>query len=208
MDTKHRFIIPAILTTALTLTNLSAQSTSDKPEKILHKITVEELEVETKKTPRFSFNGPRISKLPDNKKWLEIEAKLNIETKSKLAFLPALKATFHVVTKEKNKFIRTEKTITFKNINIEDGEAWICAYIDPDTLRVITTKKNPKVKDLTGIAITIDGANLYKGKNQKYLPFAQEIFDRSIISKRKNSKNKKSRWWKDIPNPSLTSYKY
>lgn len=169
------------------------------PEKVLHKITVEKLEVEIQETPRFSFTGTRGTKNPENKEWLEIEAKLNIETKSKLDFLPTLDATFYVVTMGKDGFEKSEKTITFKNVNIENGSAWVCAYVDPDTLRVITKEKRPKVADVTGIAVTIDTANLFKGDGHEFLPYAEEIFDRSIARKHKASKNKAARWWTNIP---------
>jgi hypothetical protein len=197
MKITRTILITAALTSILSL-NLSAEPAKEKPEKILHKITVEKLEVEIQKTPRFSFNGPRLAKLPENKEWLQIEAKLIIETKSNLDFLPSLDATFYVVTKEKKGFVRAEKKITFNNVNIERGEAWVCAYIDPDTLRVITHQKRPKVTDITGIAVTIDGSNIYKGKDRQFLPYTEEIFDRSIITKRKDAKNKKARWWTDI----------
>jgi hypothetical protein len=197
MKTTKRILAVIALTTSLAI-NLSAESEKEKPEKILHKITVEKLEVEIQSTPRFNFNGPRLATQPDNKEWLKIEAKLKIKTLSKLDFLPSLEATFHVVTKGEAEFLRSEKTITFKNVNIENGEAWVCAYVDPDTLRVITQEKRPKVTDITGIAVTINTANLYKGKEQKFLPFAEEIFDRSIVNLRKDVKNKKARWWTDV----------
>jgi hypothetical protein len=202
MKTTKSILAVAALTTGLAM-NLSAEPAKapiarEKLEKILHKITVEKLEVEIQNTPRFSFNGPRLAKQPENKEWLEIEAKLNIETKSKLDFLPSLEATFYVVTKGKSGFVRAEKTITFKNVNIERGEAWVCAYVDPDTLRVITHEKRPKVRDITGIAVTIDSANIYKGKDQQFLPYAEEIFDRSIVNKRKDNENKNARWWTNV----------
>lgn len=195
MKTTKHILAALTLTTALTL-NLSADTETKEPERILHKITVETLEVEIQNTPRLSYNGPQLPNQPDNKKWLEIEAKLKIETLSKLNFLPSLDATFHVVTKGEKGFVRTEKTITFKNINIENGEAWVSAYIDPDTLRVITQEKRPKVNHITGIAVTIDAANLFKGKDQQYLPFAEEIYDRSIVKARKDTKN--TRWWTNL----------
>jgi hypothetical protein len=194
-------ILTAIALTAGLTVNISAEPDKEnvtKFEVILHKITVVKLEVEIQNTPRFSFNGPRLAKQPENKEWLEIEAKLNIETKSKLDFLPSLDATFYVVTKGEKGFVRSEKTITFKNVNIEHGEAWVCAYVDPDTLRVITLKKQPKVTDITGVAVTINSANIYKGKDRQFLPYAEEIFDRSIVAKRKDATNKNARWWTNI----------
>ncbi len=202
MKTTKSILAIAALTTGLAM-NLSAEPAKapiikEKPEKVLHLITVEKLEVEIQNTPRFNFNGPRLAKQPENKEWLEIEAKLNIQTKSKLDFLPSLDATFYVVSKGKKGFVRSEKTITFKNVNIESGEAWVCAYVDPDTLRVITHEKRPKVTDITGIAVTIDSANIYKGKDQQFLPYAEEIFDRSIVNRRKDAKNKNARWWTNV----------
>jgi len=197
MKTTQSILAVIALTTGLAM-NLSAEPVKEKPEKVLHKITVEKLEVEIQNTPRFNFNGPRLAKQPENKEWLEIEAKLNIETKSKLDFLPSLDATFYVVTKSEKGFVRSEKTITFINVNIERGEAWVCAYVDPDTLRVITHKKRPKLTDITGIAVTIDCANIYKGQDHQFLPYAEEIFDRSIVTRRKDAKKPNARWWKDI----------
>ncbi|MFT5905808.1 MAG: hypothetical protein ACI9E1_001412 [Cryomorphaceae bacterium] len=202
MKTTKSILAIAALTTGLAL-NLTAEPAKapivkEKPEKVLHKITVEKLEVEILNTPRFTFNGTRIAKQPENKEWLEIEAKLNIETKSKLDFLPSLEATFYVVTRGKEGFVRSEKTITFKNVNIEHGEAWVCAYVDPDTLRVITQEKRPKVTDITGVAVTIDTANLYKGKDRQFLPYAEEIFDRTVVTRRKDAKNRKARWWTNV----------
>ena len=197
MKTTKNILAVATLTTALAL-NLGAEPETQKPERILHKITVETLEVEIQNTPRFNFNGPQLPKQPENKLWLEIEAKLNIETLSKLSFLPSLDATFHVVTKGENGYERTEKTITFKNVNIENGEAWVCAYVDPDTLRVITQEKRPKVESITGIAVTIDTTNLYKGKDLQFLPFAEKIYDRRIVNARKDVKNKNTRWWTNV----------
>jgi hypothetical protein len=197
MKTTKNILAAVTLTTALAL-NLSAEPKPQKPERILHKITVETLEVEIQNTPRFNFNGPQFPKQPENKLWLEIEAKLNIETLSKLSFLPSLDATFHVVTKGEDGYERAEKTITFKNVNIENGEAWVCAYVDPDTLRVITQERRPKVDNITGVAITVDTANLYKGKDQQYLPFAEQIYDRRIVNVRKDAKNKNMRWWTNV----------
>lgn len=175
--------------------NVTAQSAKDKPEKILHKITVVKIHASTLQSPQFHFSGPRVDKQPKNREWLEIEAQLKIETKSELDFLPRVDATFHIVTQGMPDFVRIEKTITFQNVNIEDGEAWVSAYVDPDTFRVITMKKRPKVNDITGIAVTVDSANLYKGKDQQYLPYAEKIFDRTIVARRKGAKNVNARWW-------------
>ena len=197
MKTSKNILAVVALITGLTI-SLSAEPEKEKPEKVLHKITVEKLEVEIQNTPRFNYNGPALPKQPNNKDWLEIEAKLNIKSLTKLDFLPSLDATFYVVTKGEKDFVRSEKTITFKNVNIENGEAWVCAYVDPDTFRVITGQKRPKITDITGIAVTIDTTNLYKGPEQQFLPYAEEIFDRSIVKLRKDVKNKKTRWWTDI----------
>lgn len=197
MKTNSNIIAALALTSAFTL-NLSAEPEKVNPEIILHKIIVEELEVEIQNTPRFSYNGPQLAKQNEHKEWLEIEAKLKIETRSKLHFLSSLDATFHVVTKGEKGFIRTAKTITFKNVNIENGEAWVCAYVDPDTMRVITNEKRPKVEDITGIAVTIDTSHLYKGQYQQFLPYAEEIYDRSITKIRKDAKNINARWWTNI----------
>lgn len=199
MKTTKSILASAVLTAVFVLnSNANSEPVKEQPEKILHKITVEKLEVEIQETPRLNFSGPRLAKQPDNKEWLEIEAKLKIETNSKLDFLPSIEATFFVVTKKEKGYVKSEKTITFKNVNIEQGEAWVCAYVDPDTLRVITNEKRPKVRDITGIAITIDAANIFKGEGQKFLPYAEEIFDRAIVSKRKEAKTKNARWWTDL----------
>ncbi len=204
MKTTKNILAAITLTTGLAL-NLNAEPEKEKPEKILHKITVEKLEVELQKTPRFSFTGPNVKNQHENKEWLEIEAKINIETVSKLDFLPSLDATFYIVTKIKGKekgkseYIKSEKSITFKNVNIENGEAWVCAYVDPDTLRVITGDKRPKVADITGIAVTINSANLHKGEDNAFLPYAEEIYDRSVLKKLKRNKNKNVRWWTLVP---------
>ena len=204
MKTTKNILAAITLTTALTL-NLNAEPENEKPEKVLHKITVEKLEVELQKTPRYSFTGPNVKNQHENKEWLEIEAKINIETVSKLDFLPSLDATFYIVTKIKGKekgkseYIKSEKSITFKNVNIENGEAWVCAYVDPDTLRVITGDKRPKVADITGIAVTINSANLHKGKGNASLPYAEEIYDRSVLKKLKRNKSKNVRWWTLVP---------
>ncbi len=197
MKTNKFILVPLVLTAVFTSISF-AEPEKPKAEKILHKITIEKLELEIQNSPRFSVNGPNMENPSSNKEWLEIEAKLNIESLTNSTFLPSLQATFHLVTKGEKEYERIEKKITFKNVNIENGQAWVCAYVDPDTLRIITEKKRPKVTDVTGVAVTIDADQLFKGKDQKFIPYAEEIFDHRIVRIRKENSNATARWWDNV----------
>jgi len=146
--------------------------------KTLHKMKVKKLEIELQKTPEFNFSGARAKRSSKNQEWLEIEAKIEVDTVSKNTFLPTLDATFTIVYFSAQGYQKIERTIQFKNVNIEDGEAYVVGYIDPDTLRVITGKKRPSIRDITGVAVAVSTNNLSK-KNPNDL-HKSELFDHKL----------------------------
>lgn len=166
-----------------------------KKKKVLHKLKVKKLEIDLQRTPQYSFSGPSSKRIDRDQRWLEIEALVEIDTITKNRFLPKLDATFTIVYEDKlapkvngkKTYKKLERKITFKNVNIEEGEAYVVAYIDPDTLRIITNSKRPAVRDLTGIALEVSAENM-STKNPKELR-SSELFDRKLKLKEEN------KWW-------------
>ncbi len=187
-------ITPIVITSlAMVTSSLIADDVvkpAEKPtkEKILHQITIEKLDLELEKTPVYSFSNATNKKVDNSKRWLEIEAKLDVNTLSEQKFLSTLDATFTLVYKQHDqKYYKLERTLTFKNVNIEKGEVLLVAYIDPDTLEHITGEKRPALNDLTGVAVTISTNNLSK-LNPKQLY-------KSVLIDRKIKASEKTLWW-------------
>lgn len=172
-----------IAVTFLTITN-ATEAEPSKPN-ILHKLKVDKLEVELIQSPEFDVAGPKDKQPRLNKNWLEIEAKINLETISKDRFIPEFTATFHIAYR--NSEGRPSQLVTpvsYTNINTDSGATWVVAYLHPDTLVKITGKKRPKPSDLLAIAVTVDAPAMSKSQPQDTVQ--QVVY---------HSNKKLSNWW-------------
>lgn len=144
---------------------------------ITHQLKVDKLTVEFVKPPQYNVNGLKRKTTTYKKEWLHIEAKIKLEEYIGSKIIPELTATFHVGhAAEKNKLAVMRLSVLYKNVNLEDQEIWVNAYIDPDTLRIVTGKKNPTERDLAAIAVSLDGPGLFKGKKGESIPFQNKIY--------------------------------
>lgn len=148
------------------LSNTSAQ--------VLHEALVKKVEISMQQTPEFNAGGPK-GKSWDPLQWLEIEVELDVDSKSPTKIIPEIEATFYVALPNKaggpgagpNARVMLVDRITFVNIRAHKGEAFLIAYVNPDTLTRFTGEEKARENDVLSVGIEISGPGLSNSKPDK-----------------------------------------
>ena len=146
---------------------------------IKHKVEVKKVEVSMQQTPNFAAAGPK-SKRWDPLDWLEIEVELKVETIEKNKIIPELNATFYVALPNvsggpgADKVMLTDR-ITFTNVRTHSGEAYLIAYVSPDTLSRFTGKEKASDSDIFSAGIEIDGPGVRNTEPKDLVGATKEV---------------------------------
>lgn len=177
------------------------ESTQKPVEEPAHRAKILELKGQIQKTPELQFRGPK-NKPAKQRDWIEIEAEVEVETTDDSGFIPELEASWFAVINDKHnndKPVRLLGKTTFKNINTSNGNVFLSAYIEPDTLERFTGKARPNERDIEGFALTLSGPGIItkaphdrgltkataEEESKWWLSWKHESFDHFIIPKSK-----------------------
>ncbi len=131
----------------------------------VHRAKITDISVVEQQTPQFSVSGPKDKKVKP-REWFELEAEIEVETKSTSGFIPELTANWYVIMGDKpnKQTVRLSGKTTFKNVRCADGKAYISAYIEPDTIERLTGQQKASARDLKAIALVLSGTNILSDK--------------------------------------------
>lgn len=162
----------------------SAAFLSTASGQVLHEALVKKVEVTMQQTPNFAAAGPK-DKRWDPLEWLEIEVELDVDSKSPTKIIPEITATFYLALPNKSgnaggNVMLTDR-ITFVNVRAHNGEAFLIAYVNPDTLTRFTGQEKARETDILSAGVEIEGPGLSNVKRDKMM-----------------GSTKAGAWWKEV----------
>jgi len=152
----------------------------------VHRAKIVAIKGESQQAPEYQISGPR-DKSTKTRYWIEIEAEVEVQTTDPSGFIPSLEAKWYAVVMDNSKKpsavpVRLIGTSRYKNINAKDGNIFLSAYIEPDTIERLTGQKKPRENDIEGYALVLSGPGIVtEGKHGKGLT--------------KATAEKESNWW-------------
>ncbi len=129
----------------------------------VHRAKIIAIQGETQQAPEYQISGPR-DKSTKTRYWIEIEAEVEVQTTDPSGFIPSLEAKWFAVVMDNYKDpsvpVRLIGTSRYKNINAKDGNIFLSAYIEPDTIERLTGQKKPRDSDIEGYALVLSGPGI------------------------------------------------
>ncbi len=165
-----------------------------------HYAKIDKIKASIQETPVFAFRGPDDQRV-ESRRWLQIDAELELATNEPSGIVPQLDAQWFVVIKDAatDKSVKLTGTVIYKDvratmIKVPDGKKHatptskvlrLSAYVSPDTLQKITWKPSIKESDIEAVALVISGPSV-SGKPENL---------------QKASAQQETQWWNKDLNP-------
>ena len=179
-------------------TGLYANEQAKEPA---HAVNIVSLEANIVRTPNFEAKGVERKEM-EARRWLEIEAEVEVKTSDPSGYIPALQAEWHVVVMQEMPGKKVEVPFKlsgishYKDVRAKDGKVYLSAYVEPKTLeRFFGDDRIRPRSDFKTIALKLSGEGVMtKGRtalstDEKIGPmltdWKHDYSDSAIVSKSK-----------------------